>query len=205
MRFSDIKIGHIYNVIFDPVRFCEFDGKHLALVLKRNNDKQTFIVMPLTSEPKGNGANKIKLGVVNSLPNSLRRNDTYAVFNQIRTLNADRFIALKEGANIIESKIDSEVYTKLLRLAIIELIFNLEQDEKIGVLKKAYEVECIIKAKDLAYSVLKLQKETEIKKEEINRIKQEIKSIINNIPYTLEQKYIDDGIEDIFDDIFKEQ
>lgn len=53
MRFSDIKIGHIYNVIFDPVRFCEFNGKHLALVLKKNNDRKTFIVMPLTSESNG--------------------------------------------------------------------------------------------------------------------------------------------------------
>ena len=35
MRFSDIKVGYIYNVIFDPVRDCEFDGKHLAVVLKR--------------------------------------------------------------------------------------------------------------------------------------------------------------------------
>ena len=46
MRFSDIKVGYIYNVIFDPVRDCEFDGRHLAVVLKRNNDKATFIVMP---------------------------------------------------------------------------------------------------------------------------------------------------------------
>ena len=42
MRFSDIKVGCIYNVIFDPVRDCEFDGKHLAVVLKRNNDKGGF-------------------------------------------------------------------------------------------------------------------------------------------------------------------
>ena len=35
MRAGDIKAGHIYNVIFDPVRDCEFDGKHLAVVLKK--------------------------------------------------------------------------------------------------------------------------------------------------------------------------
>ena len=72
MRFSDIKVGYIYNVIFDPVRDCEFDGKHLAVVLKRNNDKATFIVMPLTSAPNGVGVNKIKLGAMNSLPSSLK-------------------------------------------------------------------------------------------------------------------------------------
>lgn len=67
MRFSDIRVGYIYNVIFDPVRTCEFNGKHLAVVLKKNNDKATFIVMPLTSAPSGAGVNKIKLGP-NGLP-----------------------------------------------------------------------------------------------------------------------------------------
>lgn len=105
MRFSDILVKHIYNVIFDPVRFCEFDGKHLALVLKRNNDKRTFIVMPLTSEPNGVGVNKIKLDTITSLPLSMRNNDTYAVFNQIRTVNADRFIALKKVQMLLNQKL----------------------------------------------------------------------------------------------------
>ena len=83
MRFSDIKVGYIYNVIFDPVRNCEFNGKHLAVVLKRNNDKSTYIVMPLTSAPNGVGVNKIKIGAMNCLPTSLKSNETYAVFNQI--------------------------------------------------------------------------------------------------------------------------
>lgn len=201
MRFSDIKIGHMYNVIFDDVRHCEFDGRHLALVLKRNNDNQTFIVMPLTSEPNGDGVNKIKLGAISSLPSSLRRNDTYAVFNQIRTVNASRFISLKEGTSIIESKIDDEVFYNLLYLGINELLFNVQQDEKIQLLKKAYEKECLVKAKNLAYNILRLRKEINDKDNEIARIEQEIKDTINNIPYSLEQRYIDDGIKDVLDDI----
>lgn len=97
MRFSDIKVGCVYNVIFEPVRNGEFGGKHLAVVLKKNNDKATFIVMPFTSAPNGVGLNKVKLGIMDGLPLSLKCNDTYAVYNQIRTVNADRFIALKEG------------------------------------------------------------------------------------------------------------
>ncbi len=126
MRFSDIKVRHIYNVIFDPIRGCEFDGKHLALVLKRNNDNNTFIVMPLTSASNGDGINKIKLNTISSLPSSLRNNDTYAVYNQIRTVNASRFIKLKEGQNVIESKIDDETFNNLFKLGIKEIMFNLD-------------------------------------------------------------------------------
>ena len=202
MKFSDILVKHIYNVIFDKVLPCEFDGKHLALVLKRNNDKKTFIVMPLTSEPNGVGINKIKLHTITSLPSSLRKNDTYAVFNQIRTVNASRFISLKEGSNVIQSNIDDDTFYHLLSLGIKELMLNLDQDEKIYLLKKLYEKECINKAKDLAYNILKLKKEIENNIEKMAAIKIEIKGILNNIPYSLEQKYIDDGIKDILDDVF---
>lgn len=203
MRFSDVLVKHIYNVIFDPVRFCEFNGTHLALVLKRNNDRNTFIVMPLTSVPNGVGVNKINLGTITSLPSSLKNNDTYAVFNQIRTVNADRFISLKEGSQVIQSKIDDEIFYKLLHLGINELLFNLDQDEKIALLRKLYENECVIKAKDLAYNILRLNKEAG-NSEQIANIKKEIKDTLNNILYTLEQKYIDDGIKDILDDALKD-
>lgn len=200
MRFSDIKIGYLYNVIFDDVRKCEFDGKHLALVLKRNNDNQTFIVMPLTSEPNGDGINKINLGSINSLPSSLRSNNTYAVFNQIRTVNASRFISLKEGVKVIESKIDDEIFYNLLSLGIKDLLFDVQQDERIKLLKIMYENECVNKAVNLAYNILRLKKTVE-DKEKIMCIEKEIKEIIKNIPYTLEQKHIDNGIKNILDTI----
>lgn len=201
MKFSDIKIGHIYNVIFDPVRNCEFNGKHLALVLKRNNDKQTFIVMPLTSESNGDGVNKIKLGEINSLPSSLKSNDTYAVYNQIRTVNAGRFIALKEKSDIIQVKLEDQLFEQLLGLGINELLFHLQQDKKIDLLKSMYEEACVIKARSLAYDILKLKKQD--KESEIISIKQQIKEILIGKEYILEQKYIDDGIQDIFDSAFE--
>lgn len=157
MRFSDIKVRHVYNVIFDPARHCEFDGKHLALVLKENNDKNTFIVMPLTSQPNGDGVNKIRLSNINGLPSSLKNNDTYAVYNQVRTVNADRFIALKDGGLRVQVKLEDEIYFDLLKLAIVDMLHNCNQDLKI-----------------------------------------EIMETIKNIPYNLEQKYVDDGIQDIF-------
>lgn len=205
LKYSEIYVQHIYNVIFDDVRECEFNGKHLALVLKSNNDKKTFIVMPLTSEPNGNGKNKEKIGKIKTLPISLRNNDTYAVFNQIRTVNANRFISLKEGTNNnAKVKIDDALFIKLFNLAITDITYNLEQDKKISLLKNLYEKECIIKAKKLAYDIIRLKKinseESEINSE-INRIKLQIKDIIDNIPYNLSQIDIDNRIKDIFENV----
>ena len=65
MKFSEINVKCIYFIDFDPVQYCEFNGKHLAVVLKRNSDKQTYVVMPLTSKSNGVGFNKIKLNKIN--------------------------------------------------------------------------------------------------------------------------------------------
>lgn len=204
LRFSDIKVGYIYNVIFDPVRSCEFDGKHLALVLKKNNDNNTFIVMPLTTAPSGAGINKVELGPIASLPTSLKGNHTYAVFNQVRTVNASRFIALKEGSCIVECPIDKDLFSDLLLLGIKEILHSVPQDNKIAILKKAYEDECVIKAKDLAYNIKRLLKSNSASDEEISRLKHLIKETLQGISYSLEQKYIDNGIQDIFDEAMHE-
>lgn len=202
MKFSDIKVKHIYNVDFNPVRECEFNGKHLALVLKHNNDKRTFVVMPLTSTSSGVGTNKIHIGKIESLPSSLKSNETYAVFNQIRTVNANRFYALKENEMRVESKVDDILFDKLLRLGIQDLLFDLEYDEKSRLLRQSYDNICVAKAIDLAYNIKRLQ-QSNGNEEEISRIEQEIKGIISDVPLSLEQRYIDDGIKNIFDDILK--
>ena len=198
VRASDIKVGYIYNVIFDPVRDCEFDGKHLAVVLKKNNDKTTFIVMPLTSAQNGNGINKVHIGQVLSLPASLRSNDTYAVFNQIRTVTASRFISLKEGKKVIEAPFPQEKFYKLLVLAVKELVYSIDQDSKIRLLKTVYEQACVEKAKDIAYHILALEKSPDSNAVIIAELETQIREILLNIPYVLAQKYVVDGIESIF-------
>ena len=138
MKFSNVKEKHIYNVIFDPVEPCEFDKKHLALVLKKNNDKKTCIVVPLTSEDNGDGVNKINIGYISTLPTSLKCNNTYAVINQVRTVNVSRFIALKEVIGGVNTPIGivnitlclqylhkSEVYIESLCRLLVDLEHNL--------------------------------------------------------------------------------
>ena len=203
MRFSDIKVGYIYNVIFDPVRDCEFDGKHLAVVLKRNNDKATFIVMPLTSAPNGVGVNKIKLGAMNSLPSSLKTNDTYAVYNQIRTVNADRFIALKEGSAVKECPMEKYIFHKLLFLGLREMVYSIPQEERIEILKSVYEAELISKAKDMAYQIVKLRKEENPNKEKLDELLVQISETIKGITYSLDKQLVKDGIDTIFDETKK--
>ena len=198
MRASDIRVGNIYNVIFDPVRDCEFDGKHLAVVMKKNNDKSTFIVMPLTSASNGNGINKIFIGKILALPSSLRSNDTYAVLNQIRTVNASRFISLKEGRAVIDVIFPQEKLNQLMLLAVKELVYSIDQDSKINLFKTAYEQECVNKAKDIAYRIIALEKNANDTSSDIIALEKEIRSTLSDIPYSLEQKYIDDGIEEIF-------
>lgn len=199
MRFSDIKVGCIYNVIFDPVRNCEFNGKHLAVVLKRNNDKSTYIVMPLTSAPNGVGVNKVKIGAMNCLPTSLKSNETYAVFNQIRTVNADRFIALKEGGMIKDCEMEKDIFHNLLFLGLREIVYGLSQDDRIEVLKYTYETELVAKAKDIAYQIIKLRKK-DAEEECIEELLLQIKDILSGVHYFLEQQFLKDGIDKIFEE-----
>lgn len=46
--------------------------------------------------------------------------EEYAVYNQIRTVNANRFIALKEGNNVVECMIDKDIFYNLLILGMQE-------------------------------------------------------------------------------------
>ena len=152
----------------------------------------------MTSASNGNGINKIHIGQVASLPTSLKRNDTYAVFNQVRTVNASRFISLKEGRSIVEAQLPQDIFHQLLVLAIKELIYSIDQDSKIYLLKIAYEQECVEKAKDIAYRIIALERSADDNSAVITELEKKIKDILLTIPYSLKQKYIDDGIETIF-------
>lgn len=200
LRVSEIRIGHVYFVDFDPVQPCEFDKRHLAVVLKKNNDNRTFVVIPLTSQPNGNQVNKIKLeDAFIGLPLSLNKNDTYAVFNQIRTVNANRFIAIKDSGNPVPVKIRSELFTRLLELCIKDLMHNVELDNRIMLLRQMYHKELLNKAINLAYHIIAANKKHDVDTEEIKRVESEIHEIISNIPYELDQSDIDNGVQAIFE------
>lgn len=213
MNFGRIKPRHLYFVQFNTVKLCEFDREHLALVLKKNSDKKTCIVMPLTTEDNGDGDNKINIGKISTLPSNLRTEDSYAVYNQVRTVNVERFRPLKEGNKFVESYIDDSLFCKLLDLGTNELLYDLDFDEKINLHKQQYENACIAKMINLAYTLQKVARrlnkliETDPESEEINSIKLKMRSIeieildiLNiGISYNLNKKQIDDGLQDIID------
>lgn len=201
MKYSDINIGSIYNVDFDPVRSCEFDKIHLALVLKKNNDKKTLIVLPLTSSSKGDKVNKINLGKLDCLPTSLNKTDTYAVYNQVRTVNANRFISLKEcdidgNNNPIDCKMNDIQFDMLLKLIINEICFSYDTDKKMELYLSLYYQEKLKKCISLAYMIKKSGKES-------NLLQSELASLLYGFQYTLSQTELDNGIDIIFKNALK--
>lgn len=217
MNFGRVKAKRIYVIQFNPVEDNEFDSEHLGLVLKKNNDGKTCIVMPLTSESNGEGTNKINIGKIPTLPSNLKTTDSYAVYNQVRTVNVKRFKPLKDNYVYVDSYVDDTLFFKLLDLGTSELLYELNFDEKISLHKFQYERAYIAKMIDLTYTVIKLHKEvsklieTEPQSELINQKKSKISSIetkikdilLMGIEYTLTENQINDGFKNILDNLLR--
>lgn len=204
MKISDIKVGNIYYVDYEPVRNGEFNGLHLSVVLKKNNDKHTFVVMPLTSSANGDGVNKINIGKVAALPPNINHKDTYAVFNQVRTVNASRFRAVKNDSGRVNVTMDNEIMCKLYDLLLCDVLYNVTSNDKISILKNAYDKERFNKAKDMAYAIIKLRK-SETNEAKATVLKTSIREILKDASYTLDAAQIADGIQRIFDEAINDK
>lgn len=139
MKAQEIKLKHIYYVDYETTQKGEFGKKHLAVVLKKNHDKITFVTIPLTSKENGIGVNKISLGKLENLPDNLRDKETYAVCDQIRTVSSNRFYKLKENGIYIEVKVPDDKFALLFESIVKDLTFNLEADEKAAIYKRLYK------------------------------------------------------------------
>lgn len=198
MKFSDIKERYLYYVNFNDVRDFEFKDNHLSVVLKKNMDSRSIIVMPLTSSSRGLGETKIHLPTINALPERLKKSESYAVYDQVRTVNSNRFQPIYEKKDTIaQVKLDDEVFIDLIHSGIDQLEMALKLDEKIFLYKNRLNKVSTEKIVNLAY---KIKKETN--NEEIDRIGTQIKSIIyNSVEYTLENKDSENGIDKIINDL----
>lgn len=172
MRYSDILQGHVYNVMFDPVKNSEFNGKHLAVVIKKNNDNRTAIVAPLTSSSRDEGITKKNIGKISSLPVNLKTFDSFVVYNQVRTVNHDRFIALKEGDNRISSRVDAAIFKEIISLCLNELAVAFEVDDAIDYHFSKYTELTIQQIVDSVYQIkrLILTNQEGVNTEEIERL-----------------------------------
>ncbi len=133
MKSEDIKVGHIYYVDFDPVMRGEFGKKHLAVVIKKNLDKITFVSIPLTSKEKGTGTNKVALGKLTCLPKSLSQKESFAVIDQVRTVNASRFYALLENGEEWDSIFEDDLLVKIYKAIIKNLLRDVTKENMIKI------------------------------------------------------------------------
>ena len=134
MKAKDIKVGHIYYVDFEPTRKGEFGRHHMGLVLKRTVNQITFITVPLTGN--SDTSNKIKLDIKDLLPEHLRTKDTYAVYDQIRTVNSSRFSNLVEDGKIVDVVVPDAVFDEVLKAIIANLTSDLSADRQAALIER---------------------------------------------------------------------
>lgn len=134
MRSNKIKVGHAYYVNFEPTEKGEFGGKHLAIVIKKNHDRISFVVVPTTSKDSGLGVNKISLGRLDCLPTNINEDTTYVVVDQVRTVSADRFYGLVEDNKPYDAIIPQNAMNQIYKAIIKDLLHDVPTEELINIL-----------------------------------------------------------------------
>lgn len=136
MKADEIQVGHIYYVQFNPSEKGEFGKKHLAVVLKKNHNQITFVVIPLTKDLTGEGVNKISLGKLDCLPRNLRSVESYAVYDQVRTVSAKRFSALYEDGKVWSAVLPRDKMVELYRAVVDDLLHDVPEDERNQIIRR---------------------------------------------------------------------
>jgi len=200
---NNIEPKHIYYVTFDPVKGNEFSGKHLALVLKLNKDNRTAVVLPLTSSPQGVGGNKKSLDYILSLPSNLRETETYAILDQIRTVDFKRFTQAKDKGKFITPIVENKLFKKIWIIILEEGLYNVPEDDKIHIYEKLYSKALVTKVQNLAYGIIKEKKVATPDMRKISSIENEIIEIINKVPYGAWENHISADAVEIIHEILK--
>jgi mRNA-degrading endonuclease toxin of MazEF toxin-antitoxin module len=202
MKYSDIKPKNIYYVDFEPTKGNEFRGNHLALVLKLNKDKRTVVVLPLTSSPSGVGGNKISLGFIASLPANLKSSETFAVLDQMRTVDYARFKQIDEKGKPIFPNIPDKLYLDIWVSISNETLFNITLDDKKYIYETLYFQALGKKIQDLAYNIIKERKKVTYVNN-ISSIEAEIIAIINSAPYWSWESHVNKDVGEIIRELLK--
>lgn len=205
MYFERIKEKHIYYVDFNPFKGNEFGLKHMAIVLRKNKNDRTLMVMPLTSKKDDTGKT-IEINV-SGLTENLSKNKSHAVFNKVRVVSPERFSHVMDKKSPARVTVSDDTYEQLIDLAIEEMECNVSLEHKIQNYKLKLD-KCINeKIINLAYSIKKAIKSGDLTK--IESIKTEMWDTIynNNIEFQNIEKYTfsssqkKHGIEEIITDL----
>lgn len=112
IRVKDIKEKRVYYVDYEPSVGNEFGKHHLSLVLKKNREDKTLIVVPLTGKKDNRTPEKTIKIKVEGLPERLKQKESYAVINKVRTLDYSMFEHILDG-KIIEVEVSDVEFTNL--------------------------------------------------------------------------------------------
>ena len=82
----------------------------------------------MTSSEKGVGVNKVSLGKLTCLPPHLQEKESYAVVDQVRTLNANRFSPLTEDGKIVDAEVPEEQMDILYKSVIKDLLHDVPKE-----------------------------------------------------------------------------
>lgn len=213
MRHSDVKVGNCYNIFFtdraagESLRECEFDGNHLGVVLKKNNDDKTVIVVPLTSQNNGDRYNKENIGKINTLPSNLKDSDSYIVYNQVRTVNVSRVKHLKDTVSgkkvTLDSFVNPSAMDKIYKLCSFELVKSKSYEEKEQLHYRMFLESRVLRIIDLLYQY-KSEKAKSADSEDVKNLEMEISTLhMTGLPYSdlYSPRNISDGIPVLLDDI----
>lgn len=80
------------------------------------------------------------------------------------------------------------------------MVYSIPQDDRIRILKNIYESELVLKAKDIAYQIIKLRKNENPNEAQINELLVQIKENIKDVTYSLDKQFVKDGIDVIFEE-----
>ena len=131
------------------------------------------------------------------MPERLKGDKSYAVYDQVRSVNFNRFAPIFKNRGkqeAVDVKIDDEVFTELIEKGTEELEKKLLLEEKLILHRKKLNKAINEKIINLAYEIKKSQGD----EEKIKRIETEIKGITyNNIEYIFTKKEKENGIENI--------
>lgn len=131
VSFNDAKVGRVLFADYNPVKKPEFNGNHLSIILKKNIDNSTVIVLPLTKVASHNpNSSKKLLGTISSLPAGLSKNESYYVYDQVRTLNVNRLSHILDNGKPIEVFVGEEKLKEVLQDCVKELDYALSVEEK---------------------------------------------------------------------------
>lgn len=131
VSFNDAKVGRILFANYDQVMKPEFNGNHLSIILKKNTDNSTVIVLPLTKVAAYNSdSSKKSLGIISTLPESLRQHRSYYVYDQVRTLNTRRLSHILDNGKPLEVFVGEDKLKEVLLDCVKELDYALSVEEK---------------------------------------------------------------------------